>query len=98
MSDEKLPVQVVNNPGAERFETRVDGHLAVLQYGRQSGRIVFLHTEVPDELEGRGIGSQLAKAGLQYARVEGLRVVSECPFVSSYIQRHPEYQPLLSTE
>ncbi len=96
MSDEKIPVQVVNNPAAKRFETHVDGHLAILQYAVKRGKIVFLHTEVPDELEGQGIGGQLAKAGLEYARAEGLGVVSECPFVSSYIQRHPQYQELVT--
>ncbi len=98
MSDDKILVQVVNNPAEDRFETKVDGHLAILQYEREPRKIVFLHTEVPDELEGQGIGGQLAKTGLEYARAERLHVVSYCPFVTSYIQRHPEYQPLLSTE
>lgn len=95
MSEEKVPVQVVNNPAASRFETRVDGHLGVLEYEMAPGTIIFLHTGVPDELEGHGVGSQLAKTGLDYARAENLRVVSDCPFVSSYIERHPEYRPLL---
>lgn len=95
MSDEKAPMQVVNNPADGRFEVRADGYLAVLEYETAPGVIIFLHTGVPDELEGRGVGSRLAQAGLEYAQVERLRVISDCPFVSSYIERHPEYRPLL---
>ncbi|MFN8473155.1 MAG: GNAT family N-acetyltransferase [Anaerolineae bacterium] len=96
MSDKKMPVQVVNNPAESRFEALVNGYLGVLEYEMAPGTIIFLHTGVPDELEGQGVGGQLAKTGLEYARAEGLGVISDCPFVTSYIQRHPEYRPLLA--
>jgi predicted GNAT family acetyltransferase len=73
----------------------MDGHLAELDYQRTGNEILFTHTGVPSALEGRGIGSALARAGLEYARAEGLTVVPLCPFVRSYIDRKPEYQPLV---
>lgn len=87
--------QVRNNEAASRFEIEIDGQRAVTQYQRRPGRIFFSHTEVPPALEGKGIGNTLARAALDYARSEGLRVVSLCPFISAFIQRHPEYQDLL---
>ena len=51
---------------------------------------------MPAALEGRGIGGALAKAGLEFARANHLQVVPLCPFVRSYIERKPEYQPLVS--
>lgn len=87
--------QVENNPAAGRFEAVVDGQLAQAQYRRVGERILFTHTEVPEQLEGRGIAGQLARAGLDFARAEGLTVVPLCPFIASYIERHPEYQDLL---
>ena len=56
---------------------------------------MFTHTGVPTALEGRGIGSALAKAGLEYAQAEGLAVVPLCSFIRAYIDRKPEYQPLV---
>ena len=88
-------VQVVHNEGDHRFEVEMDGHLAELDYQRSGNEILFTHTGVPSALEGRGIGSALARAGLEYARAEGLTVVPLCPFVRSYIDRKPEYQPLV---
>ncbi len=90
------PIAVVHNTEYQRFEVQQDGHLAELDYRRAGNQIIFTHTGVPGELEGRGIGSALAKAGLAYARENGLEVVPLCPFVRSYIERKPEYQDLVS--
>ncbi len=54
-----------------------------------------LHTEVPKELNGKGIGSALVRGLLDIARTQGLKVVPVCPFVSGYIAKHPEYADLL---
>lgn len=90
-------VQVFDNPAEERYEARVDGELAgEAFYVQQPGRVVFTHTEVHPEFEGRGIGSLLAKDALDDARAKGLRVVARCPFIARYIRQHPEYQDLLA--
>lgn len=85
-----------HNEEAHRFESQNGELLAHLDYTRSSGKIVFTHTEVPKEMEGQGVGSELARAGLDYARQAQLRVVSHCPFMSKYIERHPQYQDLVA--
>jgi predicted GNAT family acetyltransferase len=84
-----------HNEAAHRFESEVTGHMAHLDYRMSKDRILFTHTEVPEELAGQGVGGALARAGLDYARQAHLRVVSHCAFVTTYIERHPEYQDLL---
>ena len=86
---------VTHNPAEHRFELTLDGHLAVLDYILMDDIIVFTHTGVPPEIEGRNAGVELARTGLEYARENGLGVRSKCWFVSKYLQRHPEYQDLL---
>ena len=76
----------------------IDGELAVSAYRRNDDTIIFTHTEVPPHLEGKGIGNQLARAALDYARSEELKVVPRCPFISAFIRRHPEYQDLVVSE
>ena len=56
------------------------------------GGIAYIHTEVPPELAGRGLGSILVRHILDYAQNEGLKVKAVCPFVKAYIDKHPEYQ------
>ena len=85
-----------DNPELHRFELALDGHTAFSQYQLGPGTITFMHTEVPKEFEGRGIGSKLVRGELQAARARGLKVVARCPFVAGYIKKHPEFQDLLA--
>lgn len=70
--------------------------MAFAAYRRSPGTVTFTHTEVPEALEGRGIGAQLVRGALDDARARGEKVVPLCPFVAAYITRHPEYQDLLA--
>lgn len=87
---------VHDNRDRSRYEVRVDGEMAgFAQYVMRGGRIVFVHTEIDDAFEGKGVGSALAKGALDDVRARGLPVVPICPFIASYIERHPEYQDLV---
>ena len=86
---------VRNNTAQHRFELDVDGHQAVAYYRMTPGVITFIHTEVPQELSGRGIGSKLIRGALEMARAQGLKVVPQCPFVSAFMGKHPEFNDLL---
>jgi len=86
---------IVHNQDDHRFELEMSGHLAVLDYMQKGDLIIFTHTGVPPAIGGRGIGSQLVKTGLDYARENEFKVRSLCWFVSKYIRLHKEYQDLL---
>ena len=81
---------VIDNPDAARFELRADGWLAELAYRTRGNRLVLIHTEVPFELEGRGIGGRLVTAALDRAARKGLTLVPLCPFARGWLERHPE--------
>lgn len=85
---------------SSRFEIRVDGHLAGFTQYRMTdpGLIVFIHTEIDDAYEGRGLGSILIRAALDAARSRGLAVRPDCPFVRGYIARHSEYLDLVPVD
>ena len=86
---------VSDNPAQHRYELAVDGHVAASDYEIADGVITFVHTEVPPELGGKGIGSKLIKGALDQVRAGGLKVIAQCPFVKAYIEKHPEYADLL---
>jgi predicted GNAT family acetyltransferase len=87
---------VRNNIAEHRYELTVEGHLAATYYQIANGVITFVHTEVPDALAGRGVGSKLVKGALDQVRSQGLKVVAQCPFVKAYIEKHAEYADLLN--
>jgi uncharacterized protein len=81
---------VIDNTDASRFELRADGWLAELAYRVRGDRLVLAHTEVPLELEGRGIGGRLVTAAVDRAAHEGLTLVPLCPFARGWLERHLE--------
>jgi len=86
-----------DNPEEQRFQADLgDGSLAIAEYRLKDGKIIFTHTEVPPNHEGRGIGSALIRYALNAARERGLKVVPRCPFFAAYIEKHPEEQDLLA--
>lgn len=95
MSESATPdgrdVVVRDVPAASRYEARVGDTLAgFLDYRLDGDRVVLVHTETVDGFEGRGVGSRLVEAALDAAAEAGLAAVPECPFVVTYLKRHPE--------
>lgn len=88
---------VVDNTELSRFELRVGEDLGIAVYEKKGDTIAFTHTRVPDHLEGHGMGSELARAALDSARRQNLKVVPTCPFIASYIEKNPEYRDLLAS-
>jgi predicted GNAT family acetyltransferase len=87
--------EVTHDEEGYRFTVEEDGATAELNYRLSGNQMIITHIGVPRALERRGIGSALAKAGLEYAMQQGMEVVPVCSFARSYIERTPEYQTLV---
>jgi hypothetical protein len=87
---------LVDNQALNRYEISVDGKTAFSEYKIDNGVISFMHTEVPNEFRGKGVGSKLVRGELEAARTRGLKVIARCPFVARYIQEHAEFQDMLA--
>jgi predicted GNAT family acetyltransferase len=89
-------IEVRDNPDKQRYDVFVDDQLAgYAAYRSTPGQLVFTHTKVDAAYEGHGVGSALARDALDDVRRRGLTVVPQCPFVSAYIRRHPDYLQLV---
>ena len=91
-------MDITNNERARRFETTIDGHLGELTYRRHGDRLLLIHTEVPTELEGMGVGGALVTAAVEFAAANGLTVVPHCPFARGWLERHPDVAKTVSIE
>ena len=81
---------VVDVPSERRLVVREPDGTAELVYEVEDGRLVLVHTGVPDELGGRGIGGRLVQAAIDKADREHLAVVPVCPFARRWLRNHPE--------
>lgn len=87
---------VTENVAEHRFELSIGpGAIAVAYYREEDGRVVLIHTEVPSEYAGHGLASELAAGTLDLIRKTGRRAVLKCPFMATFVVRHPEYADIV---
>jgi uncharacterized protein len=90
------PAVVTDHPERSRYELQVAGELAgFLTYDRRGEQISLIHTEVEPAFQGRGLATHLARFSLDDARKRGVAVLPFCPYVNSWIKKHPGYEDLV---
>jgi len=91
-----LAYEVEHLPDQHRFQARVRGGLAVLDYTLEDGQMVITHTGVPEAIAGRGIAGELTKVALRHARDNHYTVVPDCEYAQHFFENHTEYDDLLA--
>ncbi len=96
--DGTMTITVTDAPDRERFEAHDDeGTLAgVLTYQVTGPIVAYTHTRVEPAFEDRGVGDSLARAAMDDARAKSRTVVPICPFLSTWLDKHPEYEKLVA--
>ncbi len=87
--------EVIRNDTLGRYEAPVPGGMAIAVFHQEGDVLVFTHTEVPRQAQGKGAASALIAAALDDVRERGLKVRPLCSFVRRYIEDHPEAVDLL---
>lgn len=91
-------IPLIHNEAAHRFEMHIHGHVPFIEYSRASHDLLIIaHTEVPTQLEGKGIGKMMVEKMLNFVEEHGWKIIPLCPFTSTYIKRHPEWMRIVST-
>jgi predicted GNAT family acetyltransferase len=80
--------KLIHNEDENQYEFHIGEYIARIEYIKTINNEIYLtHTEVPVELEGQGIGSQLVEKVLADIKQHGLRMIPLCPFVAAYIRK-----------
>jgi len=83
------------NVEAHQLQLIIDGHIALIEYKLSDGILKLIHTEVPPELEGKGVGSAIVLKALNYAKENNYKIIPICPFVQAYLKRHKEWNDII---
>jgi predicted GNAT family acetyltransferase len=91
-------LHITDNEQEQRFETPVENELAFIAYRWQNGKLALMHTEVPPAAEGKGIAGKLAKFAFEQAKQQQRKILVYCPYISTYLKRHSEYNELVEKD
>jgi uncharacterized protein len=90
---------VTDNPQQSRYEIRAQGELAgFVNYRLGGDAISLIHTELEPAFQGAHLATNLARFSLDDARKRDLAVLPFCPYISSWIGKHPEYTDLVPAD
>jgi predicted GNAT family acetyltransferase len=89
-------IQLNNNTAIHNFEIVVEGQRAFIDYKVRDGKYYLVHTEVPPELEGRGIAAALVEKTFRYLEANDAKMLPYCAYIQAYIKRHPEWERLIA--
>jgi len=88
---------LINNKPRKQYEFHIEGYVPKIEYIiNRDGNVYLTHTEVPYELEGQGVGTQLVKKTLVDIEDNNMQVVPMCPFVAAYIRKNPEWKRIVA--
>ncbi len=90
MTQQQSLPEVVDDVAHHRFVAEVEGSMARLEYELDGGRLILVHTGVPEQLGGRGLGGHLVQAAVARAARDGLTVAPWCPYARKWLQDHPD--------
>jgi uncharacterized protein len=83
----------------QRFHLKDNGRInGFIEYYPFKRIVIVTHTEVLPELEGKGLGSELARSAVAFFREQGKQVVPVCGFFAQFLRKHPEYMDVVTPE
>jgi predicted GNAT family acetyltransferase len=93
--DNKPTYTVTDNSEDSQYQISLPDDTAFISYHSRNGNKELMHTEVPQQYEGKGIASTLARFAFEDARESGQKVVVYCPYLATYLRKHPEYNDVV---
>jgi uncharacterized protein len=91
-----MDLTVTDNLFEGRYEALLDDEVVgTAEYELSDDLMILIHTDVEPMHQDQGIGGALARFVVNDARRRGLRVRPVCPFLRSWLDRHPDYADLI---
>lgn len=93
-----MSLEIHNDEKERKFYAVVDGQEAVIEYAKMGDTYNLAHTFVPEQLRGRGIAEDLVRGALDQIREKGAKFLPSCPYIQTFLKKHPEYREGLPEE
>lgn len=89
-------VEIKDNSFLRQYETRVDGHLAKIEYSSQERKVFLTKLVIPEEITNKEFSETFIKAVLSEIQEKNLRVVPTSPQIAGFLRRNKrQYKEML---
>lgn len=91
-------IELIDHKELHNYELWIDNQKSFIDYKLKGDKVYLLHTEVPKELEGKGIAAALVEKTLNDIESRQLKLVPLCSYIQIFLKRHPEWNHLVEDE
>ncbi len=88
-------ITVKDNSFLRQFETRVNGHLAKIEYSSQERKVFLTKLVIPEEITDNGFKEEFIKSVLHHIQEQNLRVVPTSPQIAGFLRKNRQYKEML---
>jgi predicted GNAT family acetyltransferase len=79
----------------QQFRLKMGGQFALVDYVIREGRWYLLHSEVPYELRGQGVGKLLVEQTFEYIEANHISAVALCTYIKLVAQRSAKWRTII---
>jgi len=91
-------INIKNNKELLRFEVSINGEVATLTYRFYKNNLALMHTAVPQSMKGKGIGTKLVLAAIDFAIEQNKKLMLYCSFAAKFVKEHKEFHKYVDTD
>ncbi len=89
-----MQLNIEHDDMGQKFWTEAEGEEALLAYTIINDSLNLHFLTAPN----KDVADELCRAAFEYARANGLKIISSNEFVDDFLVRHPEFENTLEKE
>ncbi len=88
-------LNIVDDKENQRYTLDINGELAKVDYNLRDGKIYLVHSEVPYNLRGQGIGKVLVEKTFEKLTEENYTAVALCSYIQTVKNRSERWKEII---
>ena len=85
----------IHDAEKHQFRLMMGDEFALIDYTIREGRWYLVHSEVPYDLRGQGIGKVLVEKTFEYIEAHQIDAVAVCSYIKLVAQRSPKWRNVI---
>ncbi|MBT8313509.1 MAG: N-acetyltransferase [Maribacter sp.] len=86
---------IIHDINNQQFILDINDDNAHVDYTLKDGQMLLVHSEVPYNLRGHGIGKVLVEKSFEQLTKEGFQAVAVCTFIKAIAKRSEKWQSII---
>ncbi len=86
--------EIRHYPDVQMFVMKVDDDFAKIEYTQKNGTFYLVHSEVPKQLRGKGVGKELVEKTFEYLHEHKIKAIAVCSYIKAIVARSEKLQLL----